>query len=780
MIIIIISSPFESEDWDGYDNEFVIGNEKFPFMVAGYVQIMNDIPEGDGNVNFTGVINTVSTWPDGVNFAEVNAKIGPNKLVRGPLFNQDGILAISDRLKKDFTVYVGLTNPDGTFEISMPPGLYTITWFDIAQLYILQIMTFEIPEDVVEVSPAEPLFLTGWYTEINGFFFLDDDGNGQMDDGEDGLSHGPFPVLRLRDSTQIDRGFQFEVPFSDPERLGFYSFHKTYPLTSWMTLHAFHPLYEMTGYTFQYENQDFNTTVLVGTDDKLVGTADKEKGHKNQEYSISFFGSAGIYTRLDVGFKLKNRTTSEVGSIVGGVHYDTTRTNLNANHAMVENHEPGLPGIEIKLYSLGPLGTNGGNGNCKGSCDLNKTLVGYTCKGEGDTKQGESMKCTRFWAGAEGETKPRPIVLWAHNITGELDLTQDKSKPVLNTTTAEYERPKGCKITDHEGNAIPFGNCSKCQQVLPDGDQVSCIETPLLRNQIGNFAKTDGSFQFDNLQPGYYAIQMIIPMDLSGTNPMYKVRTENDVNTYESDLWQGSYSDTWPNFTMPPACPAADDACPYAIDPTQPDPPSIQNIKDPCAGAYITVDNNGDLMAYNPSFAENGGSHAAGNSKTHKCDIKVVRVESGVNSQVNFHLFTDVSVLSLLHVEVISFSHLMLFLQVPIPSRWKGLVLDDLLPQANPKATLFLELIGVPHIPVRITDYTGTELTVIETDVSNNSTLSANTFFPPSDSPCSIHSPCLGERLLGGPCPRQPQQRKCTKWFCNHGRSMVHDGKRWR
>jgi hypothetical protein len=44
------------------------------------------------------------------------------------------------------------------------------------------------------------------------------------------------------------------------------------------------------------------------------------------------------------------------------------------------------------------------------------------------------------------------------------------------------------------------------------------------------------------------------------------------------------------------------------------------------------------------------------------------------------------------------------------------------LPQTNPKANHYLELIGVPHMPVGVRDYTGTKLIDIETDVSNHCT----------------------------------------------------------
>ena len=67
----------------------------------------------------------------------------------------------------------------------------------------------------------------------------------------------------------------------------------------------------------------------------------------------------------------------------------------------------------------------------------------------------------------------------------------------------------------------------------------------------------------------------------------------------------------------------------------------------------------------------------------------------------------------------------------------KGLVLDDMLPEAHPKAM-------VPYMPVGVQD---SEDRKLQTGVSNTSTLTVNTLVP-SDSqtnPFSINSPCLDE-----------------------------------
>jgi hypothetical protein len=175
--------------------------------------------------------------------------VGANARLKGPLFNQDGIVAISDFSDGDRTTVVVPADPNGFFAIDVPPGDYLVTYFDITQLYILQFQTITASGQKTDMGK---LFLTGWYTEVEGHFFIDDDGDGVFNDadGDRGLSNAGFPIFHLRDGTQIDRGFQFEVPFSDPEREGYYSFRQGYPLASWLTMHTFHPLSEMTGCKF--------------------------------------------------------------------------------------------------------------------------------------------------------------------------------------------------------------------------------------------------------------------------------------------------------------------------------------------------------------------------------------------------------------------------------------------------------------------------------------------------------------------------------------------------
>jgi len=180
----------------------------------------------------------------------VNTDIFSQASIRnqGPLYNGDGLVAINDLGNNDVTTaVVPVEGPDGSWSVDLPPGDYMVTYFDISKFYLLRSRTINLlPNQPLDMGS---LYLSGWYTNVHGYFFIDDDEDGffDVDAGEVGLRDAGFPVFRIRDGTQVDRGLQFEVPFSDGDRVGYYAFKQAYPWASWITLHSFHPLWEMTG-----------------------------------------------------------------------------------------------------------------------------------------------------------------------------------------------------------------------------------------------------------------------------------------------------------------------------------------------------------------------------------------------------------------------------------------------------------------------------------------------------------------------------------------------------
>ncbi len=263
--------------------------------------------------------------------------------------------------------------------------------------------------------------------------------------------------------------------------------------------------------------------------------------------------------------------------------------------------------------------------------------------------------------------------------------------PLLNTYVTEaWQRPQGCVARNVDGNPLVHG---VDEQVLPLDPNADCLEGPLMGVQFGTYASdqgtpsanfganVDGNFGFGDgcfvsvtpFTPGTfdpvtgacasgtltplpggrdYLVQVEIPNDAAG-RPMYKVTREEDVNIGNGDIFV-------------PAVP----------------PPA-------CAGALHTVDSSG-----NATFPGGPGSSPYEGQQRPLCDTKLVTLSNGKSVVPVFNLYTD----------------------VPVPTRFWGLLVDDLNFSADPKSLLFGEKAGVPFAPVGIYDYTDRLVTTVESD----------------------------------------------------------------
>ncbi|MEK7326514.1 MAG: hypothetical protein AAB217_14795, partial [Chloroflexota bacterium] len=297
----------------GYDTEFVVGAEPFPWAIFGFVPGNTHYHSGQPDA-----ITTAPTNSDGLATGKIKGDVhkarvyvpwnagnayngdiwGGFKGVRdaGPL---DGArIALSSIALGDSLVYVGQADVNGHFQIdNVPDGNYTLTFWDDPLLTILDFQQVTVTNGAVTnmtdtndngvFDPAEdlnnngvldlgedlnnngvldlaesPLHLTGWWTTIEGTVFLDDDsdgiaeptdGNGVRDAGEPGVFNYPL-VIRKRDNSVVERGAVATITSVD----GSYEFPNTYPFGWWMVLEAYTDLYYTTGVTMY--NVDFTTT----------------------------------------------------------------------------------------------------------------------------------------------------------------------------------------------------------------------------------------------------------------------------------------------------------------------------------------------------------------------------------------------------------------------------------------------------------------------------------------------------------------------------------------
>ncbi len=681
----------------GYDTEFVVGAEPFPWTIFGFVP---------GNTHYrSGQAGAITTAPDmidggptalgsiegDVHSARVYVPWNAGNPYNGDIWGgfrgvRDGgplagaRIALSSIALGDQLVYVGQADDNGHFQITnVPDGNYTLTFWDDPLLYILDFQQVTVAGGVVTnmtdtnnngvLEPAlgeSPLHLTGWWTNLEGTVYLDNgvaaDGtnlgpparaNGKRDcqldvnnapttNCEGGVFNYPL-VIKSRGNNVVERGAVATVTGGD----GSYEFANTYPFGWWMVLEAYSDRFYTTGVTAY--NVDFtpmppfNNPNANPLNPQLAETA-APVYIPGQGVDVNFLPIIGQTGRVDWGVLPYDPTGRSAdlqnGGIVGTVSYDVTRNELDPRFAAVENWQPGIPGLTVNLY--------------------------------------KAAKCISPVTQTCDSTKKFQIESTGAYLKG----------PLLNTAITEsWEQPTGCIARDASGRkvveqALPLANDSPLGLGL---DDAKCLEGPMMGVQFGQtFATVDGNYGFGDycadgsipvdgvcgtsvnaadslpLPAGDYLVEVVIPNDTFG-NPLYKVTTEADINVFSGD----SYTPQLP----PPMC----------------------------AGPLKLVDSIIDnLNPYNPTFNDpldpkDGSPWEGVNRPT--CDVKLVQLGSGRSIAPSFNLYTD----------------------VPLPGKYYGYIVDDLNVATDPRALFFGEKNGIAA-PIGIYDYANRLVTTINSD----------------------------------------------------------------
>ena len=649
-----------NHDWDawvmegatGLDTEFILAGEPFPAIIFGYVPAPGTPSAANSRVRFpltgpasnkiTGVVagikiyvpasNGVAGLPGDLIGGQLTSKI--DKPIEYPW------LTLSDLDNGDTIVWAGQGGVDGTFTIpNVPAGNYSLTWWDEPQNRLLDLVNVTVGAG--ETVDMGILPSAGWWTFLDGYVYNDTNRNGVKDAGEPGLP-GYGLTLRKRDNSLMDRGTTSTS--TDPN--GYYKFEAGYPMTQWLVLEAYDDLHYTTGVTYQADNQ-----------------LDPDTGNPNPTTAlgagvdVSVLPIIGLSGTLDWGKHTYDSTGNNGidprnGGIVGTVSYDTTRNELDPRYAAVEDWQPSISNLVVKLYS--PVAATL-------PC-VRQPAAGATCDSSG-----------RYALASDGSI-----------LKGNL----------LNTYLSEtWVRPTGCVARGADGTALMHG---VDEEVLPTPADAECIEAPMMGVQYapyatpdpnfgasvdGNYGFGDGCFNgtldptdpsapvcnggtFDALPAGDYLVQVDLTSlpDATG-NPIYKVTREEDINIGNGDVF------------IPPAVP----------------PPA-------CAGAMHLVDvagiaPDGLNATVNQTFVDIGGSPYEGTNRP-LCDTKLVSLANGKSIAPSFNLFTD----------------------VPLPGRHWFIIIDDLNLSSNPKSVTFGEQAGVPFVPVGIYDYTDRLIATVESD----------------------------------------------------------------
>jgi hypothetical protein len=230
---------------------------------------------------------------------------------------------------------------------------------------------------------------------------------------------------------------------------------------------------------------------------------------------------------------------------------------------------------------------------------------------------------------------------------------------------------------------------------LPQWAPLHCLTTApvaepdYVRNADCNSGLWAGwdNYDFPNqaLLPSDYMVALDIPKDIFG-KPLYKATAEESINVFNGDILfpaenfkVGSVTG-WSDSLNHPASGAGDG---------NPGTPPSQGLGETpsCAGAKHVV------HVTNEQFLANGGSPFEGQNRF-GCDVLIAKVKTQKATAPTFFLYTD----------------------VPIPTHFWGITINDLSLSYDPRSTNYGEAYGIPNVPVGIYDWKGELVSTVSTD----------------------------------------------------------------
>ena len=306
-------------------------------------------------------------------------------------------------------------------------------------------------------------------------------------------------------------------------------------------------------------------------------------------------------------------------------------------------------------------------------------------------------------------------------VRGALVKGPELADPYLSET---WQPTRGCTAYDYKGRTL------NDQFALPQFGEVAnrmCVEAPMMGLAIGPSDKTpddaggtvNGNYGFGtsklNLYPpgnrnnpapdgslplyadlaangypeqdlrgGDYIIEVEIPDNPVGGGKMYKATAEEDLNVFDGDSYLPQ--ENMSAITAAEAVDPPPGVTPVPTEPSQ-DPSQTGGIVSGCAGALHTV------KLTNQNFIDAGGSPFDGLERP-SCEAKLVTVRAGQATAPNFNLFTD----------------------VPLPTHFWGVTLNDLGLTFDKRSVNYGEAQGLPFVPVGLYDYAGRLTDTVHTD----------------------------------------------------------------
>jgi len=665
---------WQQEGATGYDTEQTKGAELVPSVQFGFVKTQamtvpaRNVPTGE----IKGVAIAGLPYIGGQNGQVVPETGFAGAKSGGPIKNP--WIALSDLGAGDAQIYVGRGNVDGTFDIkNVPDGTYQLSIWDDDQDYILWSFNVEVHDG--QPTDVGNKMIVGWFSHVYGKIFIDSNGNGKQDTGERGVPQFALTV-RERDNSLMDQA----TNTATTDSTGAYNIREAYPLGKWLVLEAFNTRYKTTGITYKGENETKATTQLGSLVD------------------LNFLPIIGLGGEIDWGVQPYDTGTN--GGIVGTVTYDTTRNELDPADAATEPYQPGIPNVPVNLFVPKACTLAAGDPNLANECRQGYQIVPLQVPDPNDatkvidnpvSDRGAFVKGPQVQDAYTSETWAPPRGCTARQYNGQ-PLTDQQAlpefgaaanrmcveAPMMGVAVGPSDSSPGAASQTVNGN---YGFATSKINLYAPGN----AKNPAPNHDLPLYANlADAGYDEQDLPALDYIVSVDIPADPVDGKPMYKVTSEADVNVFDGDTYL-------PPENYPPATPAAanDPAGPPDKTPLPPSqPPSQQaGIISPCVGSLHTVD------VTNDAFNAGGGSPFQGYDRP-SCSDKLVTVRTGQATAPNFSLFTD----------------------VPIPTHFWGLTLNDLGLTLDKRSVNYGEAQGLPFVPVGLYDWSGRLVDTTHTD----------------------------------------------------------------
>lgn len=436
----------------------------------------------------------------------------------------DGWIGLNDPAAVSKGLYAAECAMDGSFIITnVPPGTYQLVTWDKPLDALWGINTVTVTNGA-DLNLGNVLCFR-WFGTLEGSVFYDTNENGFRDTGETGIQ-GQALNLRFRDGTI------YQTRLTEPD--GSYSFSEVFPFFKWLVAEVDFARYKATGMTTVIDDggevlPDNGWTMPSRNKFTPQPQIDMDTNSAAYGQPIINPNTGNNLSRTETGPVLlqaimlflnqinviewgkKDYATGENGGISGIIYYDTTRAEDDPTDAVGEAWEPGVPRVQVNLYS-----------------DANGNGVIDDINGNGIIDLADIDNYPFGWQSGESAKGPEDVDRNGNGVFDPGDVIN-----IAHSDSWDDSPPTGSILTNapviHGQRVTPgfdgFGTWNQVRPGVFDGGYAFASYYP---NGMAN-----GAIEVEGLPAGYYIVEAAAP-------PSYEHFKSQDKNVDFGDSYQPS------------------------------------------------------------------------------------------------------------------------------------------------------------------------------------------------------------------------------------------------